>query len=79
MKDLKEQIQKDLTNRYRRSVLSKQELAKEMGIGLSTLNKYMSQNLGIPPYKKVGTTKNSRILFPIPAVAEFLADTVKVG
>ncbi len=79
MQTLKEQIQKDLTSRYRKSVLSKQELAKEMGIGLSTLNKYLGQGLGIPTYKKVGVAKNSRVLFPIPAVADFLSDTIQIA
>ena len=78
MQELQEQIQRDLTNRYRKSVLSKTELAKEMGIGLSTLNKYISQGLSIPTYKKVGVARNSRVLFPIPAVAEFLSNTIKI-
>ncbi|CAI6151254.1 MAG: hypothetical protein SPLUMA2_SPLUMAMAG2_00107 [uncultured Sulfurimonas sp.] len=79
MLSLQEQIQKDLTTRYRKSVLSKQELAKEMGIGLSTLNKYLGQGLGIPTYKKVGASRNARVLFPIPAVAEFLSQTIAVA
>ncbi len=74
---LQTEIQNNLITRYKKSTLSKQELSREMGIGLSTLNKYLANGIGLPEYKKVGTSKNSRVLFPIQAVAEFLADTTK--
>ena len=74
-----EVIKKDLVEKYNKSTLSKQEIANELGIGLSTLNKYIAEGIGIPEYKKIGTSKNSRVLFPIQAVAEYLASTIKVA
>ena len=68
-----------LNNKYHRITISKVELASELGIGLSTLNKYLAQGIGLPNYKKVGTAKNSRVLFNISDVADFLADTTKVA
>lgn len=77
MTNISQIIRNDLLSKYGKSTISKIELANEMGIGLSTLNKYLSEGIGLPEYKKVGTSKNSRVLFPIQAVAEFLADTTK--
>ena len=68
-----------LNKKYEKSTLSKSELASELGIGLSTLNKYLAQGIGLPNYIKLGTSVNSRVLFNISDVAEFLVDTVKVA
>jgi predicted transcriptional regulator len=64
---------------YNKQVLSKQELAKELGIGLSTVSKYLAEGIGLPNYKKLGTAQNSRIIFPMKDVAEFLDQTTKVA
>ena len=72
-------IQQQLYSKYKRLTLSKSEVAKEMGIGLSTLNKYMAEGMNLPNYKKIGTAKNSRVIFNVADVAEFLADTIKVA
>ncbi len=76
---LQDEIRRELTARYKKSVLSKKELAEEMGIGVSTLNKYLAQGFGCPNYIKMQGAKNSRVLFNIRDVAEFLANTVKVA
>jgi len=68
-----------LRETYGKSGLSKVELANELGMGLSTVSKKMSEGLGIPNYKKIGTAKNARVIFPLADVAEFLADTVEVA
>ena len=68
-----------LNQKYNKSTLSKVELASELGIGLSTLNKYLVKGIGLPNYIKLGTAINSRVLFNISDVADFLADTVKVS
>jgi len=72
-------IQQQLYSKYKRLTLSKSEVAQEMGIGLSTLNKYMAEGMNLPNYKKIGTAKNSRVIFNVADVAEFLADTIKVA
>lgn len=72
-------ILQSLQERYGKGALSKQELAHELGLGLSTVSKFMSDGIGLPNYKKIGTAKNSRVIFPLINVAEFLADTVEVA
>ena len=71
-------IYDDLKARYKKSVLSKAEMANELGVSISSIDKYMAHSLGVPPYKKLGSAKNAKVVFNIIDVAEFLADTVKV-
>ena len=73
-----ESIERNLYSKYKKSTLSKKQLAKELGIGLSTLNKYLANGIGLPNYKKMGNAINSRVLFNIRDVAEFLSQTTKV-
>lgn len=68
-----------LQEKYKKSGISKPELAHELNLGLSTISKMMADGYGLPNYKKLGTAKNSRVIFPLINVAEFLADTVEVS
>jgi len=61
-----------LKSKYGRTVISKKELAKEMNISLSTLDTYISKGMGLPKYKKLGTSKNARLAFNIFDVATYL-------
>jgi predicted DNA-binding transcriptional regulator AlpA len=72
-------IYNSLYEKYGKVALSKQELAKELGMGLSTVSKLMHEGIGLPNYIKVGTAKNARVLFPIDEVANFLSHTVEVA
>ncbi len=67
-----DRIYEYLLRKYKRITIGKKEMAAELGIGLSTLDKYIAQGMGIPPYKKIGRAKNARLLFCICDVAEFL-------
>lgn len=68
-----------LQHKYKKLALSKSEFAKEIGMGLSTISKMMAEGMGLPNYKKIGTAKNSRVIFPLVDVAKFLSDTVEVA
>ena len=68
-----------LQHKYGKLALSKRELAQELGMGLSTVSKMMAEGMGLPNYKKVGTARNSRVLFPLADVAEFLSNTIKLA
>jgi len=70
-------IYDDLRTRYKAS-LSKKNLADELDVSISTIDRNIAHNLGLPPYKKLGKSKNAKVIFNIIDVAEFLADTVKV-
>ncbi len=65
-----------LAKKYDMAVLTKEQLRDELGIAKSTLDLYISKNEGIPPYKKLGNAKNSRVIFHIADVAKFLDNTV---
>ena len=72
-------IYESLQKKYSKSAISKIEFAQEVGLGLSTVSKMMADGMGLPNYKKLGHAKNSRVIFPLINVAEFLADTVEVA
>lgn len=66
-----------LKKEYKRATISKRELANELNVSMSTIDLYISKNIGIPPYKKLGNKPNSKVVFNIIDVAEFLAQTIK--
>ena len=65
-----------LAKKYDSVVLSKEQLREELGIGKSTMDRYICQNTGIPPFKKLGNAKNARVVFNIVDVAKFLDNTI---
>lgn len=71
-----DKLYKYLLSKYKKMVISKQELGDELGIGKSTIDSYIAKNEGIPPYKKLGTAKNARVIFNIVDVARFLNNTI---
>ncbi len=68
-----------LHDKYGKMVLTKAETAKELGFGISTLTKRMSQGLNVPNYIKMDGATNATVLFPILEVAKYLARTIKVN
>ena len=68
-----EKIYEYLKLKYKRITIGKKELANELGISLSTLDLYMAKKSGIPRYQKLGNQSNSRVVFNIVDVAEFLS------
>jgi hypothetical protein len=72
-------IFEDLSERYNKSTLTKQELANELGVSINTINAYIVKKCGIPEYVKVGTGKNGKVLFPVVNVVDFLSNTVKIA
>ena len=72
-------IYEDLRARYNKAVIGKKELAKELGVSLSTIDNYIHRGFGIPPYKKLGTAHNARVVFNLVDVANFLAQTTKTA
>ena len=72
-------IYEDLSNRYNKSTLSKNELAHELGVSVSSINNYIVKGEGIPEYTKIGMGKNGKVLFPIVNVVDYLSNTIKVA
>ena len=68
-----------LHEKYGKMTLSKQELAKELGISLATVTVRMQKGMNLPNYIKVGSAPNGAVTFPLRDVAEYLTVTVKVA
>ena len=74
-----EKLYEYLAKKYDTVVLSKEQLREELGVGKSTMDRYICQNVGIPPYKKLGNSKNSKVVFNILDVAKFLDNTISTS
>ena len=66
-----------LIKKYNKAVLTRTQLTYEMDICRSTMDKFILNNENIPPFKRLGKAKNSRVIFNIADVAKFLNDTIK--
>ena len=53
---------------------TKKEYAKIIKSSLSTVDHYLSKGYGIPSHIKLGTKQNSKVLFLVRDIAEFLAE-----
>ncbi|BAF70796.1 helix-turn-helix transcriptional regulator [Nitratiruptor sp. SB155-2] len=72
-------IYDNLNRKYKRIVIGKRELAYELGVSVSTIDNYICRGYGIPPYKKLGTSNNAKVVFNLVDVAIFLAATIKTN
>ena len=79
LENQREKLYKYLTQKYKRTVINKVELAFELGISNSTLDLYISKGIGLPNYKKLGNAKNSKVIFNLLDVADFLTQTIKTN
>ncbi len=68
-----------LVKKYNKATLTKKELAIEISMSVSSIDKFIMQNKNIPKYKKVTTAKNSKVLFNLIDVARFLSDCVNIN
>lgn len=73
----KERLYEYLLQKYKRAVISKPEMANELGISSSTLDLYIAKGTGLPNYKKLGKAKNAKVVFNLLDVADFLTKTIK--
>jgi hypothetical protein len=67
------EIYEYLIKKYHKISLTKKELAVEMGISPGALDLYMARKVGCPKYKKLGKSKNAKVLFNVLDVAQFLS------
>lgn len=76
---INELILKDLQSRYSKSTLTKEEVAKELNISVSSINSYIVKGTGIPEYLKIGNSKNSKVVFSVISLSIYLSNTIKVS
>ncbi|MEA3553701.1 MAG: hypothetical protein U9R39_04755 [Campylobacterota bacterium] len=58
--------------------IGKSELSKILGVSESYINKCLMQGKGIPNYKKLGNSKNSKVIWNLSDVSDFIYNTTKV-
>ncbi|PHR73353.1 MAG: hypothetical protein COA66_02895 [Arcobacter sp.] len=75
----KGRLENYLLKKYKRSVISKKELAEELGISLSTVDFYIAKKSSLPDFKKLGSAKNSKVIFNIYDVVDFITTSVKMN
>jgi len=63
-----------LKDKYGRLIIGKKEVAYELNIGMSTLDLYIANGIGVPPYKRATQAKNARLLFNILDLAIYIND-----
>jgi len=71
-------IYKDLSTKYGET-LTKRELSEVLKVSVSSINNYIVRGEGIPEYIKMGTSRNSKVLFPMVNVVDYLSNTIKVA
>lgn len=54
--------------------LDQKQMSKAIGIGLRALDLRIKDGRNLPRYIKIGDAKNSRIVFPLLSIAEFLTN-----
>jgi len=64
-----------LLKKYDKLGLNRKETAKEIGISTSHLDKLLRAGVGLPNYRRLGSSQKSRIIFPINEIADFLTLT----
>ena len=74
-----EAIYQELLNKYKKSAITKKELADELSMSEASISSYIVKGHGVPEYRKIGNAKNGKVLFPIICVAKFLSNTICVA
>ncbi len=65
---------KTLKEKWKKSILTTEELSEEINLSINTIRKRVKENRNIPRYKKTSEGKGGRFLFPIREVARYLAN-----
>ena len=63
---------------YNKVIFTKLDLSKLMDVSLSYIDKSLARGYGVPSYKRLGNSQNSKVVFNINDVAEYLSDTTKM-
>lgn len=67
-----EALYQELKNDGYGTFISKKEYARIANCSQGTVNNYIAKGYGIPNYQKVGANSQSRIMFRLKDVAEYL-------
>ena len=60
--------------------INKKQYAEIVGLSIHSIDSYITRGINLPNYKKLGESKNAKVVFNLKDVAEFLASrTVKTA
>ena len=72
----KKVIYESLLQKYNITI-GKKELSEILGTSVSFIDKAIMSGNGIPNYKKLGSSKNAKVVFNLLDVASYLGNTTK--
>lgn len=58
--------------------VTKKELAQILSCSISSVDKCLMKGKGLPNYKRLGNSRNSKIVWNLADIADFLSQTTKV-
>ena len=61
-----------LVEKYNKVGMTRTTLANELEVSISTIDRLLKTGMGLPGYKRIGSGKRARIIFPVAEVAKFL-------
>ena len=61
-----------LFNKYNRTTLNRKEVAQELAISLSTLERHLNEGTLPIRFKRIGNGPKAKYVFPIKAVSDYL-------
>ncbi len=76
LEDNKRIIYDSLLQKYNITI-GKKELSEILGTSVSFIDKAIMSGDGIPNYKKLGSSKNAKVVFNLLDVADFISNTTK--
>ena len=53
--------------------INKKQYAEIVGLSVHSIDSYITREINLPNYKKLGEAKNAKVVFNLKDVAEFLA------
>ena len=73
----KERIYSTLKEKYNITV-TKKELAQILSCSISFIDKCIMKGENIPNFKKLGASKNAKVIFNLADIVDFMCNTTKV-
>lgn len=68
-----------LVSKYKKTTLTRVELAKELNVSVSTLERLIEKDMLEIRYKRFGNSQKAKYLFPVVEVANYLSFQASVA
>ena len=77
LEENKKVIYESLLQKYNITI-GKKDLSEILEVSVSYIDKAIMRGNGIPNYKKLGSSKNAKVVFNLLDVSDYICDTTKV-